>query len=321
MRQFEWDYRNRLVAVVDKDAAGNEAQRVEFTYDAIDRRISKLVNTEPANSGQVEITSFIYNGQDIHLEFKNDNELGVVNLRQRYLHGPGIDQILAQEDVDGALWHLADHLGTVRDIVASDGTLENHLIYDSSGKVIFETNPEIDSRYLFTEREFDNEIDLYYYRNRYYDSDIGRFLSEDPIGFASGDFNQYRYTFNSPVNLRDPSGEFTIGGSFYYGVGGGFSFTFDPFNLRKGIQLCGEFGVGIGGGLDLDLTSKVGNPSIAAFGEAGLSAGIASVGVGAELGIEIPDSGCSSTPQTSGKVGGGLSNCYTWYSSPVRSRC
>jgi|SRR5579863_2143292 len=45
-----------------------------------------------------------------------------------------------------------------------------------------------------------------YYRARYYDSVSGRFLSEDPIGFSSGDINVYRYSFNSPVNLDDPSG-------------------------------------------------------------------------------------------------------------------
>jgi uncharacterized protein RhaS with RHS repeats len=42
---------------------------------------------------------------------------------------------------------------------------------------------------------------------RYYDPTIQRFLSEDPIGFASGDFNWYRYVFNSPVNITDPNGE------------------------------------------------------------------------------------------------------------------
>jgi RHS repeat-associated protein len=44
-----------------------------------------------------------------------------------------------------------------------------------------------------------------YYRARYYDPTAGRFISEDPIGF-SGDINVCRYSFNSPVNLDDPSG-------------------------------------------------------------------------------------------------------------------
>jgi RHS repeat-associated protein len=45
-----------------------------------------------------------------------------------------------------------------------------------------------------------------HYRARYYDKSVGRFLSEDPVGFQGGDNNVYRYSFNDPVNLEDPSG-------------------------------------------------------------------------------------------------------------------
>ena len=47
---------------------------------------------------------------------------------------------------------------------------------------------------------------LYYYRARYYDPSIGRFISSDPIEFGAGDFNFYRYVGNDPVNWVDPSG-------------------------------------------------------------------------------------------------------------------
>jgi len=45
-----------------------------------------------------------------------------------------------------------------------------------------------------------------YYRARYYDSGIGRFISEDPIGFVGGDVVFYGYTLNGPTNFTDPSG-------------------------------------------------------------------------------------------------------------------
>jgi len=48
--------------------------------------------------------------------------------------------------------------------------------------------------------------ELYYYRARYYDPALEKFISEDPIGFSSGDFNWYRYVGNSPVNRIDPRG-------------------------------------------------------------------------------------------------------------------
>ena len=53
--------------------------------------------------------------------------------------------------------------------------------------------------------KFDSH-DLYYYRARYYDPTLGRFISSDPIEFLAGDFNFYRYVGNDPVNFVDPSG-------------------------------------------------------------------------------------------------------------------
>jgi len=52
----------------------------------------------------------------------------------------------------------------------------------------------------------------YYYRARYYDPEIGRFVSEDPLGFAAGDVNFYAYVGNNPINNNDPSGQFVCGG-------------------------------------------------------------------------------------------------------------
>jgi RHS repeat-associated protein len=55
-------------------------------------------------------------------------------------------------------------------------------------------------------RESDTETGLYYYRARYYDPTAGRFTSEDPIGFNSGQGNFYAYVGNSPVRNVDPFG-------------------------------------------------------------------------------------------------------------------
>ena len=69
-------------------------------------------------------------------------------------------------------------------------------------------NPEIgagEPGYAYTGREWDPETGLYYYRARYYDPKIGRFLSEDPIGFDGG-VNFHAYVSNNPVNFVDPLG-------------------------------------------------------------------------------------------------------------------
>ena len=75
--------------------------------------------------------------------------------------------MLAQENAVGeVIWHLSDHLGTIRDLVNGNGEVINHLTYDSFGNVISETDNTVDTRYLYTGREFDEETDLYYQGKR-----------------------------------------------------------------------------------------------------------------------------------------------------------
>jgi len=76
-------------------------------------------------------------------------------------------------------------------------------VWDTWGDVTLDTGTVV--RFRFTAREFDQETGLYYYRARYYDPKLGRFLSEDPIGIAGG-LNLYAYAGNDPVNGRDPFG-------------------------------------------------------------------------------------------------------------------
>jgi RHS repeat-associated protein len=124
----------------------------------------------------------------------------------RYLYGAGVDQILADERGGSVVWALADNLGTVRDLVDGNGVVLNHVTYDSYGRVISQTNPAVEFRYGYTGREQDNETGLDYYRARYYDASVGRFISEDPLGFNAGDGNLTRYVGNSPLNGTDSSG-------------------------------------------------------------------------------------------------------------------
>jgi RHS repeat-associated protein len=130
---------------------------------------------------------------------------------QRYLYGNAVDQILAQENVtenitsaDRVLWHLVDNLGTVRDLIDNSATLDEHYEYDSYGEV--QSGDTSVTRYLFTSRELDDDVDLQYNRARWYDPEVGRWIGEDPIGFEAGDANLSRYVTNSPVVAIDPAG-------------------------------------------------------------------------------------------------------------------
>lgn len=85
----------------------------------------------------------------------------------------------------------------------ASGAIAEQTSYDSFGNA---TN-NLSTRYQFTGREYDNFTNLHYYRARFYDSNLGRFISEDPIGFAGRDINLYGYVWNNPLTFRDPSGK------------------------------------------------------------------------------------------------------------------
>jgi RHS repeat-associated protein len=119
---------------------------------------------------------------------------------------------LAQDKGNGAvLWGLGDNQGSIRLVTDKDGNVVNEITYDAFGQVTAETNAGIEFRFGYTGREFDSETGNYYYRSRYYDSTVGRFISEDSIGFDGGDANLYRYVANSPTNYIDPFGYYRIG--------------------------------------------------------------------------------------------------------------
>ena len=164
---------------------------------------------------------FIYDGGNVVLDFVDpDGHLtgtAVPTLDKRYFQGPGVDQLLAQENVtQGATvanrvwWVLPDHLGSTRDLVTGGGTgaavgsVVAHFQYDSLG-VILDGRENV-TRYQFTGREHDSNTDLNYHRARWYDPASGKWLSEDPIGFEAGDANVTRYVGNGVQNATDPSG-------------------------------------------------------------------------------------------------------------------
>lgn len=163
-----------------------------YSYDAFGRRIEKNVNNT--------ITRYIYDGWDIVQEHDATGAL-----LGRVAHGSQIDQPLVLERGGAGYFYHPDHLGSVRKMTDDAGTVVNSYDYDSFGR--FETRSEnVAQPYAFTGREFDPETGLSYFRLRYYDPEVGRFISEDPIGFAGGDSILYRYAFGNPVNLVDPYG-------------------------------------------------------------------------------------------------------------------
>jgi RHS repeat-associated protein len=114
-----------------------------------------------------------------------------------------------------------------------------HAEYDAFGAVT-EYGAGYGDTLKYTAREFDADTGLQYNRARWYDNSVGRWLSEDPIGFAAGDQNLYRYVSNFATGATDPSGLWSWSGAF----GGGL--TGAGAGASTGAIVGGIAGLGVG---------------------------------------------------------------------------
>jgi RHS repeat-associated protein len=123
-----------------------------------------------------------------------------------YLNGQDIDQKLRQAGITGNAYFLQDHLGSTVALANGAGTVLERGQYEAFGA---NANTSL-TRYAFTGRELDAVSGMIYYRARWYDTQQGRFISEDPTNFTDGP-NLYAYVGDDPVNFYDPLGEGKFG--------------------------------------------------------------------------------------------------------------
>jgi RHS repeat-associated protein len=144
-------------------------------------------------------TRFLYDGADLIAEY---DPAGTV--LRRYVHGPGVDEPLLWYEGSGTAdkrYLVADERGSVIAVTNGSGSVTGVNRYDAYGV----PGSGSSGRFRYTGQVWLDELELYHYKARAYDPELGRFLQTDPIGVAGG-INLYAYVGNDPVNFTDPSG-------------------------------------------------------------------------------------------------------------------
>ena len=170
---------------------------VTFKYDPAGRRIQKAFSS---------ITNYVYEGKGPNLIEEADNNGNAI---ARYVYGKRIDEPFAEIRDGITSYYENDGMGSVSSLSNLSGAQAQTYTYDSFGNLTASTG-SVANPFRYTGREFDSATNLYFYRARYYDPQIGRFASEDPLRLSAGDVNFYSYVGGNPINYRDPSGQTSI---------------------------------------------------------------------------------------------------------------
>jgi RHS repeat-associated protein len=210
---YTWDERNHLVGISGSVAAS-------FKYDSFGRRISKTI-------GGVQ-TDFLYDGANAVQTVSGSTAVSMLN-------GLGIDELYASLSATQQLHLLTDGLGSTVALADATQAVVSRYAYDAYGNVSLTGSVTVSAQY--TGRENDG-TGLYYNRARYYSPRFGRFISEDPIGWASRQTNGYAYVGGNPISWTDPSGwagEPPPGTPYPENIPGGpWTWSSNPQNSRGG---------------------------------------------------------------------------------------
>jgi RHS repeat-associated protein len=201
VRGYTYNTDNLLTKIVD-----NGTTIATYAYDAFGRRYEKNIEGQTI--------------RDVHAGATVLKELdGAGVVTARYTPGVDWDETMAVRRNGATQIFEADGLGSVIRIV-SDSTIQAGYTYDSFGRIVNHTGRT--QPQTFQGREYEVESGLYYYRARYYEPQLGRFLTTDPIGLAGG-HNLYRFLENNPLRFRDSSGT-----EVYECHQGAFGYTWNP---------------------------------------------------------------------------------------------
>ena len=218
--EYLWDARGRLSQIKQGSSTSTSTPTTvaSYSYDHAGRRISRSVQ-DPANGAAQVSTQYLYDGQQAIGEVR-DGKL-VASL----VSGLGLEEAIARitssSSAGGAVSapevksYLTDALGSVIAQLRADQSVEVGYGYSPYGQTL-KAGAESGSAssanpVQYTGRENDGAQggtgggELYYYRARYYDPVLKRFISSDPIGLAGG-LNTYQYVEGNPVSLVDPHG-------------------------------------------------------------------------------------------------------------------
>jgi RHS repeat-associated protein len=192
---YTWNDDKRLVAATITDPNG--VQQLGYQYDDNGIRVSSSVGSQ--------VTRYLLDTLQAFAQVLSEYQSNSSTPSVSYVYG---NDLISQTRASHTDYYLVDGLGSTRVLTDNQGNVTNTYDYEAFGKLLNSSGGEANS-YLFAGEQFDGGLGDYYNRDRFYDSDTGRFSRRDDW---EGNRNmpdtlhKYIYGTNNPVIYTDPSG-------------------------------------------------------------------------------------------------------------------
>ncbi len=189
---------------------------VNYTYCALGKRVMKAYNNNT--------TLYFYDGINTILEKYKASTSSNFSTSAVYTLAPGvISHIISERKNNTDLYFHYDPIGNVQFITNSYGQITASYVQEGFGNILASIGSLTTENWHLTTKQIEPEIGLYFFYARWYDPEVGRFITWDPeiinIGLSKGcikktkkllreplGLNPYLYTINNPITLIDPNG-------------------------------------------------------------------------------------------------------------------
>jgi RHS repeat-associated protein len=195
LTQYTWNDDKRLVGATITD--GNGVQQLGYQYDDNGIRVSSSVGSQ--------VTRYLLDTLQAYAQVLSEYQGNSSTPSVSYVYG---NDLISQTRASHTDYYLIDGLGSTRVLTDAQGNVTNAYDYEAFGKLLNSSGSEANS-YLFAGEQFDAGLGDYYLRDRFYDSDSGRFGRRDVFdGYLANPVtsNHYIYANANPVTFIDPTG-------------------------------------------------------------------------------------------------------------------
>ena len=288
-KTFEYDAENRLSKVTESGIISS------FSYDGDGGRVKQST----VNGLQSKETIYI---GSLFETISSTSQTGQTSVTSKHIFA-GANRVCTitkdegRQTTDASYYH-SDHLGSSSVVTDASGNQVEHYEYTPYGGIAvqeFVSRPSSLVRHLYTGKELDS-TGLYFYGARYYDPEIGRFITADTIVQAPYDpqsLNRYAYARNNPIKYVDPNGRWFWIAIIIGAILGGVSSAVSGEPVWKGMLMgalggalvgAGAAGFGFWGAVAGGMFAGAGNAAVNG-GNIGFGALVGGLGAGLGYGL------------------------------------